>query len=269
MADFTEKYGPWAIVAGAAEGLGRAYCTQLARRQMNLVMVDYQENLSTELSRELENQYGVKTKIITTDLSEQDSWKIIADACMDLDTGLLVYNAAGSIVKPFLEQNHENIDYQVLTNNRTLSHLILWFAGKLEGRRKGGILIMSSLAGFFGTPFVPVYSASKAFCFTLAEALSQEFSDKGIDVMACMAGATGTPAFYRTNPGKVRMGPSIMKPEIVAEQAIRQLGRKVLYIPGTHNKLSYFLLRRIFPRKIARTVIGGTMKKMYGKQQAY
>ena len=37
---FKEKYGPWAIIAGAAEGLGEAWSRALAQRGMNLIMVD-------------------------------------------------------------------------------------------------------------------------------------------------------------------------------------------------------------------------------------
>ncbi len=264
MTDFKEKYGPWAIVAGAAEGLGRSYCSQLAKREINLIMVDYQEKPLKELATELEKEYNIKTKKIFSDLSLKDSWQNIAQDCESLDCRLLVYNAACSVVKPFMDQDHEDIDCQISTNNLALTHTTMWFANKIKHKRSGGILIMSSLAGFYGTQYVPVYSASKAYCYILAEALNGELKPYGIDVMACMAGATATPGFLRSQPRKTKMGPSIMDPEIVAGKALGKLGKKAIYIPGKFNQLSYFSLRKILPRSIATNFVNSTMKKMYG-----
>jgi len=72
-------------------------------------------------------------------------------------------------------------------------------------RQKGGMILMSSSGGVVGTPFIQVYSATKAYGFTLAEALWGELSEYGIDVMAVLPGNTigqsfsdvpaGTPGF--------------------------------------------------------------------------
>ena len=40
---FKKKYGPWCLVVGAAEGLGEAYSIALAKRDMNIIMVDNQK----------------------------------------------------------------------------------------------------------------------------------------------------------------------------------------------------------------------------------
>jgi len=266
MPDFKEKYGPWAVVAGAAEGLGRSFCIGLAQRKMNIIMIDYKEESLKELSKKISSDYGIDVLPVCLDLIREDAWETIADISDKYDCGLLVYNAAYSKVKPFLEQNHNDLDSHILINNRTLTHLAHHFAGQWKGRRKGGILIMASLAGLFGTSFVPTYSASKAYCLTLAEALHFELKRYNVDILACLAGATATPAFLATNPVRTKFGPSVMDPGRVAEKALIKLGKKNLYIPGCFNRLSYFFLQRLLPRKVAAGIVNTTMDKMYGNR---
>ncbi|MBU2652210.1 MAG: SDR family NAD(P)-dependent oxidoreductase [Bacteroidetes bacterium] len=268
MADFKEKYGPWAVVAGAAEGLGRSFCISLAQRKMNIIMIDFKEGSLKELSQKISSDYGIEVLPVFLDLIRDDAWETIADISDKYDCGLLVYNAAYSKVKPFLEQSHNDLDSHLFINNRTLTHLVHCFTGRWKNRRQGGILVMASLAGLFGTGFVPTYSASKAYCLTLAEALHFELKRYNIDILACLAGATATPAFLATNPARTKFGPSVMNPEIVAEKALRKLGSKNLYIPGYFNRLSYFFLQRLLPRKVAAGIVNTTMDKMYGNKNS-
>ena len=70
----------------------------------------------------------------------------------------------------------------------------------MAARRRGGILLMSSLAGFQGSPLVATYAATKAFNTVFAEGLWYELRREGVDVMACCAGATRTPAYEASKP---------------------------------------------------------------------
>ena len=56
---FTERYGAWALVAGASEGLGAAYAHALAERGMNLVLVARRKALLDKLAEELRGTFGV------------------------------------------------------------------------------------------------------------------------------------------------------------------------------------------------------------------
>jgi short-subunit dehydrogenase len=57
-----------------------------------------------------------------------------------------------------------------------------------------------------------------------------------------------------------------MKPEAVAEAALNKLGRKTLFIPGFSNRMNYFILTRLLPRKLASSLANKTMKKMYANK---
>lgn len=263
---FKNKYGPWGLVAGSAEGLGEAWSDALARRGMNLLMADHQPEKLEALSRKLEQKYNIQTLALHIDLSETTSADRLMEAIKAKECRLLVYNAAFSKVKAFLKHSPDELNSYVDLNVRTQLRLVHAFSGYLAaGRKGGGIILMSSLAGLLGMRMVAPYAATKAFAWNLAEALHHELRPCNIDVMACIAGATSTPAYLGTNPRYGRIRPTVMKPEDVAEAALKKLGRKTLFIPGFMNRFNYFILTRILPRKTASRLANNTMKKMYSE----
>ena len=263
MNDFLRRYGTWGLIAGSAEGLGESFSRTLATRKMNLVMVDHKDDVLKKLAEEIENKYGIKTRTLVLDLAGQDSADIIMNAVQDLDCRLMVYNAAYSQVKPFLKNTAEDLDNYVNVNTRSLIRLTLPFSIRCRDAGSGGILIMSSLAGLWGSRMIGPYGATKAFGCVLAESLHHELKAYGIDVMACIAGATATGAYLATEPKYSWPRPNVMMPDIMAEEAIRHLGKKVFYVPGLANRINYFILTRILSRKMAGTLFNRTTVKMY------
>ena len=138
MSSFTKKYGPWAIVAGAAEGLGEAYSTALARRKINLVMVDNQPLLMQKLAKNLQSDYGVQSILLNLDLSDKSAVDQILYASKDLDIGLLIYNAAYSQIKPFLNLSPEELNTFIDLNARTQIHLVHSFSKRLVNKKRSG-----------------------------------------------------------------------------------------------------------------------------------
>lgn len=265
MSSFNEKYGPWAIVAGAAEGLGEAYSEALARRGVNIFMVDNQAVPLENLSDRLQKEYEIQTRQLIIDLADDDASEQIMGLTQELDVSLLVYNAAYSLIKPFVDHTEEELETFIKVNSSMQIQLVHAFSKRLiDQNHRGGLLLMSSLAGLIGMQLVAPYAATKAFTWNLAEALHHELKPHHIDVMACVAGATSTPAYLKTNPKYGLLKPAVMKPEVVAESALDSLGKKTLFIPGFSNRLNYFILTRLLPRKMAATIANKTMEKMYG-----
>lgn len=267
MIDFLKRYGQWGLVAGAAEGIGAAYCEEMARWGMNVILVDVKEKEMESLAEKLCSTYSIMTRVIIEDLSAADAAEKCMEAMEGLDCRLLVYNAAYSRVKPFLSSSRGELDLYINVNTRTPVHLVHLFAQKLKSTGKpGGILLMSSLAGLWGTQLVAAYSGTKAFNLLLAEALSHELSPYGISISACCAGATATPGYLGTNPSKGIFGPSVMKPRQVASMALKNLGRKTVIIPGFANRFNYFLLTRMLPRSFSVMMVNKVMAKTYHKK---
>ena len=185
-----------------------------------------------------------------------------------LDCRLLIYNAAHSRVKPFLQASMAELDTYIDVNCRTPLKLVHGFGSLLTASgRQGGILLMSSLAGLIGMQLVAPYAATKAYTWNLAEALHHEWNGSQIDIMACIAGATATPAYLSTKPEYGWFKPSVLDPDKVAAGALNKLGKKTRYIPGFSNRLNYFILTRLMPRRTAAGIANRTMEKMYRRQK--
>lgn len=264
---FKKNYREWAIVVGSAEGLGEAYSIALAKRNMNLIMVDNQLGSLSNLAKQLETDFDIKTVQLHLDLSSPDAVQKMMYEIEQIDCRLLIYNAAYSLIKPFINHTEEELDNFININTKTQLKLVHQFSQLLVAKKQsGGVLLMSSLAGLIGMQLVASYAATKAFAWNLAEALHHELKPKNIDVLACIAGATATPAYLKTKPTYGSIKPLVMKPEDVAESALNKLGKKALFIPGFSNRMNYFILTRLLPRKIAASVANKTMLTMFKQQ---
>jgi hypothetical protein len=252
------------MIAGAAEGLGAAFALELAGRGMNLVLVDVNEEGTESLRDGLLKKYPIQIRTAMIDLGRQDAAEACLQAIAGIDCRLLIYNAAFSRVKPFLHTSNQELESYVFVNVRTPLLLTSELTRQLkENRQTGGILLMSSLAGIWGTRLVAAYSGTKAFNMLLAEALSHELRPFGIDVSACCAGATATPGYLGTHPAKGLLSPPVMNPARVASIALKKLGRKTIIIPGFMNRMNYFLLTRIFPRSLSVKMVNDMMARTY------
>jgi short-subunit dehydrogenase len=231
---------------------------------MNLIMIDHQNDKLLALSRKIQIDHKIETAILHIDLSEVNATKIIMKKAAEFDSRLLIYNAAYSLIKPFISHTAEELDLYIDINTRSQIKLVHAFSNYLiQKNNGGGIILMSSLAGLLGMQLVAPYAATKAFTWNLAEAIHHELKPHNIDVMACVAGATSTPAYLNTDPEYGSLKPLVMTPEKVTDNAIKQLGKKTLYIPGLSNRMNYFILTRLLPRKFASRIANNTIKKMY------
>jgi short-subunit dehydrogenase len=192
--EFRAKYGPWAVVAGASDGTGAAFAEELAGRGVNVVLVARRRSLLEEVAARL----GVETRVVVLDLSVEDAGAELAAATNDLDVGLFIYNAgADSRSELLLDQAIDDLQALVRRNCLTALHGAHHFGGQMVARRRGGVLLVSSFAGWAGSAHIAVYGATKAFDTVLAEALWAEWKDLGVDVLALVLGATNTPALQR------------------------------------------------------------------------
>ncbi|MGA2142788.1 MAG: SDR family NAD(P)-dependent oxidoreductase [Brevinematales bacterium] len=261
---FISIYGPWAIIAGATEGIGEAFAQNLAGIGFNLVLIARREALLKEEAQKLQDKYGICVRTINFDLSETEKLPGIDKMTADLDIGLFVYNAALSLVGPFMDNSEEDHLKEIDVNIKGPLVLTMLFGERFIKRERGGIILMSSLTSSQGSPLVANYGATKAWNLILAEGLWYEMKEQGVDIMACAAGATNTPGYRQSLPG---VNLRAMDPGSVAKTALANLGRKPVVIPGIFNNISGFILRRLLPIKTAVCIMGFALKKMYGKKE--
>jgi hypothetical protein len=261
---FKEHYGPWAIVAGASEGLGAAYAEELAQRGVNLFLIARRQELLQGLSTRLGNRYSVQVQITPFDLSCPQAAEQVSQMTAKLEVGLLVYNAAFSRVGPFIDATIDEHLREVDTNIRTPLVLTYRFGQRMLARGHGGILLMSSLSAFQGSAFISNYSATKAFNMLLAEGLWEEWRRRGVDVLVCLAGATKTPNYLASSPRRTgRFSDGTLEPGVVVAEALAALGKQPHVIPGRSNRLASFVMRHLMPRRVAIQVMGHILRDMY------
>ncbi len=192
---FARRYGPWAVVAGASDGTGAAFAAELARRGLHVVLVARRRHLLEELAGQLEVQTGV----VELDLSTDDAVDELAAATADLDVGLVVYNAgAETTPRPMVDQSLDELTALVRRNCTTVVGVCHHYGPPMLQRGSGGVVLVSSFAGWAGAATVATYAATKAFDTVLAEGLWAEWSPQGVDVLGLVLTATDTPALRRT-----------------------------------------------------------------------
>lgn len=264
---FRARYGPWALVAGGSLGMGAAYSRQLAQKGLNVVLVaEAAEPLQT-LARSLAAEHGVETRALVVDLGQPGILDGIAAATRDLDIGLIVYNAAHSVVGRFLNVALDDKLRMLDVNCRGPLLLCHHYAAQMAARGHGGIILVSSLSGFQGHAMVGTYAATKAFDLVLAEALWAELRGPGIDVLAFCPGATRTPGFLATNPRPTGgLSPPLMDPDATVVEALAALGRYPTRIAGRANRLASIVLHRLLPRRMLIELMSRTTRAMYDRE---
>jgi len=259
-----EKYGFLALVAGASEGMGAAYATYLAAAGIDLILVARRKEPLDQLAALLVNQYQINVSCICCDLADDNVAQQLQDALMGKEINLLVYNAALSYIGPFEKNSLEHYNQIARANMITPMNMTQIFGEAMLTKGRGAIILMSSLAGFQGSGFLAAYAATKAFNRVLAESLWYEWKNRGVDVIACCAGATATPNFMKTNPEKADFfAPKVQSPQEVVKECFKKLGKQPSFITGTGNKIASFIMQKVLPRKIAINIMGDTTRKMY------
>jgi len=263
-ADFSTRYGPWALIAGGSQGLGAAFAEEIGRRGVNLLLVARRPGPLEEAAAALRARHRVEVRTAAVDLSGPGFLDEVERAASGLEIGLLVCDAAATHTGRFLDADLPTCLRILDTNCRAPLSLVHRFGGPMAQRGRGGVLVMSSLSAFWGSPYVAVYGATKAFLVNLSEALWRELGARGVHVTVCAAGPVLTPNYIASMP--VRTGPSAleMSPERVASIAVGALGRTHLVVPGALNRVARFFMGRFASRKAAVSLLERNTARMYG-----
>lgn len=230
---FLLRYGPWAVVTGASDGIGRAMALELGRRGFGLVLAARRRDRLEALSDEIGALSGIVPAIVAGDLSTPDGMAALFDACAPLDIGLVVCAAGFGTSGRFAAADPETERAMVRLNCESLVLTTHHFAGRLSRRGRGGIVLMSSLVAFQGVPRAAHYAATKAYVQTFAEGIRRELAPAGVDVIASAPGPVTSGFAARAD---MTMGRA-ETPDVVARETLAALGRRTTVRPGLLAKL--------------------------------
>lgn len=267
--EFVEKYGPWALVAGASEGAGAAFAEELAARGLNVVLLARRQQALDEVAARIRATSGVETRTLPVDLAGADATDSVTSALADLEIGLLVYCAgADADYAALLDKPVGTAQALIRRNCTVLVELCHAFAAPMVARRRGGIVIFGSGSGFAGAPKLATYAATKAFDMVFAEGLWAELEPHGVDVLGLILGETDTPALRRMRhrlglAGSLDERPSgAARVEDVVADGLAHLGRGPIRMADRKLRLGS---RGFFPmgrNRMARLMTQATVKTM-------
>lgn len=248
--NFKNRYGPWALVVGSAEGTGVCYAERLAEQGLNVFLVDLRSDLLEQQAWDLQHNYGIKTLTYCCDLRDTVQVSNLIEELNDIEIGMLVYNASYSKTGYW---NNVPLDEKVATINInciTPTMLINHVTKPMTRRKRGGIIIMSAMAGMQGCAMQATYTGSKAYSRVFGEALWYEMKEHSVDVLTLVTPMVRTPSFKRhiTNPPTNWLMP-ILEPARVVDEVLSKLGKQPILVASRRWRFLNFVMQRLMPRK--------------------
>lgn len=263
---FADRYGPWAVIAGASEGTGRALARRIAANGVPSVLLARRAEPLAALAEEIRRENGVACVVASVDLAATDALERIVAAVGSRTVGLFVSNAgADPNGARFLDRDPgpwlELVQRNVVTTMQCCHH----FGGAMRARGKGGLLLVNSGACYGGASFMAAYSASKAFTLCFGEGLWAELRSHGVDVLNLVLGRTDTPAFRKLLADKGLPVPAdIASPDDVARIGLERLPHGPVHNWGLADDVAGYAPNSAAARRERILMIDKHSKQIFG-----
>ncbi len=239
----------WALVTGAAGGIGAALCYQLAAKGAHLILVDSDRARVDELARELKAQ-GAMVQSYGVDITDKDAmqqfyeWTVHERFPIDL-----VVNSAGILEVGTLEQTDLKTWERILDVN-VLGVVITnqLFLPGLREKGRGFVVNLASASGRIGLPALTAYSTSKFALMGLSQAMDAEYRPQGVGVCAICPGIVKTNIASRGQLSEAQEAQALdlmaqrgCEPELVAQEIIRAIEdeKRVVYVGNDAQALHW------------------------------
>lgn len=265
--DFKQRYGPWAIVAGASEGIGRAFAKQIAAKGVSCILIANAGPLE-EVAAEIRAESGVDCIAAAIDLSAQDALDRIVTAAGEREIGLYVSVAGGDAASlRFLEGDIATwvklTNVNVLTAIQACHH----FGNLMQRRGRGGLLTVNSGACYGGGSYLAVYTAVKAFLLNFSESLWSEMRPSGVDMLTIVLDKTDTPNFRRIMDELDMPWPEgVASPDEVARVGLERLPHGPIHNWGLADDEPGLGWASASERRQRVVAMSDTVEKLYGKE---
>lgn len=186
--------GKWALVTGASAGIGLELARQLASAGANLVLTARRTDRMQTLAAEFAAKHSTKVEICGADLTETGAPEQIYafTSGRGIEIELLVNNAGFGAFGYVHKIPSQRIAEMIQVNCTAVVTLTQLYVPAMIARRRGDVLIVSSVAAFQPVPFNSAYAATKAFDLLFAEGIAEELRPFGVNVCTLCPGSTTT-----------------------------------------------------------------------------
>ena len=259
------RYGGYALVTGAARGIGKAFATHLAAEGFDLLLVDREEKEATALAQAIRSQHGREAHALVYDLTDAGLVEKARQWVDAYDIGLLVNNAGTSELDHFLDIPLD-AHLKTLDLNCRATLIMTHIVGSaMICRTRGAIIVVSSASGLSGSPYFCHYAATKGYGLNLACGLWSELRGTGIDVLAVCPGMTDTkPVRDRGLDEDLPFYVPLTRPEPVAFAALAAVGKQPVLVPTWADRFSAGLLSKLAPRAWTLSIMKRSIERMRG-----
>ena len=254
MKQVSRNYDAYALVTGAASGMGRIYALRLARMGYNLALVDINEKglaetenivsaqiaASDKVSEEARNKFQILQ--VVQDLSAMDAADVIFEKTQSAgcEVEVLVNNAGVMYCQGIAETSERMLKLIMMVHMNTPLMLCRKYVGPMKERGRGYILNISSLAAWMSWPGIGMYGNTKRFVRNYSRELRIECQKTGVSVTNAYFGAVDTPLVpLKDSLRKLARGLAVMiRPEKAVDRALKATFRRRRgTMPGLLNKI--------------------------------
>lgn len=238
-----KRYGKWAIVTGATDGIGYAYCKELGRKGMNVLLISRTESKLKTCVKELSELYPkLEFDYYVQDFSQfgRDSVPDIMKKIEELDVGVLINNVGASykFARYFHEISDDSVEELITLNVESTTWMTRAVLPKMIKQKRGAIVNISSAAGLTTSPLLAGYGAAKSYIAMFTRALNEEVKDFGVHVQ-CQS-----PLFVTTKLAKLRnTSLTVPSPDGYAKYGVAAIGYETICSPyWSHAPYLYLLM---------------------------
>ena len=255
---------PIALVTGASSGIGESFARLLAQRGHDLVLVARDEGRLDAVAKEVADLHGAAAHVMRADLTVPEQLGFVEERCRDSDAPveLLVNNAGFGSFGAFHTLDLDTEIREIQLNVVALVRLTHAAVSQMVPRGRGGIINVSSLAGYQPGPMNATYGATKAFVTSFTEAVHEELKDTGVAITALCPGFTRT-GFQETASVPASSVPGFMWQDAdeVARAGLDAVARnRAVATPGPLNT-TLGLFTQMTPNAITRRMAAAVIKR--------
>lgn len=257
-----EKFGPWAVVTGASSGIGRAIARHLASSGIHVVLVARRKERLESVGAEISREFSVEHRVVVADLTAPSFFEPVERATRDLDVGTLVGNAGFANPGELLSIDRAELLRATRIKVEVNLTLVHHFGRHLVARGRGGILLVSSIGGLAGVPYVSNTAGAEAYVLNLGEGLHVELEPRGVHVTVLMPGPTLTESMAKMGVDPAEMPMKPMTAEQCAAEGLLALSKnRATHIAGRMNRIA----ARLMPRSVATKMMGQMIGKTFAR----
>ena len=160
----------WAVITGATDGIGKAYAQKMAKMGYNLLIISRNEEKLNKTKEEILSKHKKCSHIRTlaVDFTKPDIYERLESSINDLeDIHVLVNNVGISYTYPeyftAIPESRQLIESIINCNVISMTRIIQMVLPKMEAKRRGVIINLSSYSASYSMPLLSIYSSSKIY----------------------------------------------------------------------------------------------------------